>query len=169
MQSEELVELAQSALEDLKARDIRVLDVQKLTTGADFLVVASGTSKRHVQSVADKVIESAKQAGQRPIAALIGKTEGLYRMAHCLGDAKQQANVGNTIELQGAAPLEYEATAHHHKWDVVSGMRVSFAKLVCPDHRRIVQQRTVAARFRRLGQAFGQVGDLFTIPLVDFR
>jgi ribosome-associated protein len=67
MQSEELVGLAQSALEDLKARDIRVLDVHNLTTVADFLIVASGTSKRHVQSVADNVIETARQAGQRPI------------------------------------------------------------------------------------------------------
>lgn len=67
MQSKELVGLARSALEDLKARDIRVLDVQKLTSVADYLIVASGTSRRHVQSVAENVVEVAKGAGQRPI------------------------------------------------------------------------------------------------------
>jgi len=67
MQSEELLKLAQSSLEDLKARDIKVLDVRKLTTVADYLVVASGTSKRHVQSVSSNVVDVAKQAGQKPI------------------------------------------------------------------------------------------------------
>ena len=45
MQSEELVGLAQSALEDLKARDIRVLDVHNLTTVADFLAVIESRIK----------------------------------------------------------------------------------------------------------------------------
>jgi ribosome-associated protein len=67
MESEALLELARTALEDLKARDIRVLDVQKLTSVADYLIVASGTSKRHVRSVSQNLVEVAKQAGQKPI------------------------------------------------------------------------------------------------------
>ena len=67
MHSEELLKLAQTSLEDLKARDLRVLDVRELTTVADYLVIASGTSDRHVASLADNVIEAAKQAGHRPL------------------------------------------------------------------------------------------------------
>ena len=67
MLSDELLELAKLSLEDLKARDIRILDVRELTTVTDYLIVASGTSKRHVQSISDRLIEAAKQQGQKPI------------------------------------------------------------------------------------------------------
>ena len=67
MHSEELLKLAQDSLDDLKAREVRVLDVRKLTTLADYLVVASGTSDRHVSSLAGSVIDAAKQSGQRPL------------------------------------------------------------------------------------------------------
>ena len=64
MQSEELLKLAQTALEDMKARDLRVLDVRSLTAVTDYLLVASGTSDRHVRSLSEGVVEAAKQAGQ---------------------------------------------------------------------------------------------------------
>ena len=67
MQSEALLELAQTSLEDSKARDIRVLDVRSLTTVTDYLLVASGTSDRHVKALASQLVETAKQAGQVPI------------------------------------------------------------------------------------------------------
>lgn len=67
MQSEALLELAQTSLEDLKARDIRVLDVRSLTTVTDYLLIVSGTSDRHVKSLSNQLIESAKQAGQPPL------------------------------------------------------------------------------------------------------
>lgn len=66
MNSEELRELVVSALEETKARDIVVLDVRKLTTVTDYMVIASGTSNRHVRSLADTVAEKARNAGQRP-------------------------------------------------------------------------------------------------------
>ena len=75
MPSEELLELARISLENLKARNIRVLDVRKLTTVADYLVVASGTSRRHVQSISENLIEAVKQEGQKPIG-IEGKETG---------------------------------------------------------------------------------------------
>jgi ribosome-associated protein len=66
MHSDALLKLAQKALEDLKARDLRVLDVRSLTSVTDYLLIASGTSGRHVKSLADKVISSAKEAGEAP-------------------------------------------------------------------------------------------------------
>jgi ribosome-associated protein len=55
-----------SALEDMKALEIKVLDVRGLTDVADTMVIASGTSDRHVRSVAQNVVEKTKQAGFRP-------------------------------------------------------------------------------------------------------
>ena len=54
------------ALDGMKALDVRFLDVRGLTDIADFMVIASGTSDRHVRSVAQRVVEKAKEAGFRP-------------------------------------------------------------------------------------------------------
>lgn len=54
------------ALADMKALEVKVLDVRGLTDVADLMVIASGTSDRHVRSVAQRVVERAKEAGFRP-------------------------------------------------------------------------------------------------------
>ena len=54
------------ALADMKALEVKVLDVRGLTDIADLMVIASGTSDRHVRSVAQRVVEKTKQAGFRP-------------------------------------------------------------------------------------------------------
>lgn len=55
-----------AALDDMKALEIKVLDVRGLTDVADTMVIASGTSDRHVRSVAQKLVEKTKAAGFRP-------------------------------------------------------------------------------------------------------
>lgn len=52
-----------AALEDLKGVDIVTMDVRGVTTITDWMVIASGTSDRHVKSLADSVLRSAKDAG----------------------------------------------------------------------------------------------------------
>lgn len=54
------------ALADMKALAVTVLDVRGLTDVTDFMVIASGTSDRHVRSVAQRVVEKTKEAGFRP-------------------------------------------------------------------------------------------------------
>jgi len=66
MDSNQLSELVIEALEDLKAQDIIKLDVQKMTTVTDVMVVASGTSNRHVKALSDAVFEKARLAGHKP-------------------------------------------------------------------------------------------------------
>lgn len=63
MQIEELKSLVRNALEDLKAEDIVEIDVTDKTSVTDFLFVASGTSSRHVKSIANNVVMEAKKAG----------------------------------------------------------------------------------------------------------
>ena len=62
-----LLKLAIGALEDMKAQNITVLDVMKLTTVTDTMVICTGTSNRHVKSLAQNVAEEAKHAGHQPL------------------------------------------------------------------------------------------------------
>lgn len=55
------------ALDELKAKDVREIDVRGKTSIADLLVIASGTSARHVKSIADEVVKFAKKAGVMPL------------------------------------------------------------------------------------------------------
>ena len=66
MDSETLKQLVVDALDDMKAQDVQCLDVQDLTSVADYMVVATGTSNRHVKAIADEVIDKLKEAGDRP-------------------------------------------------------------------------------------------------------
>ncbi|MCH8176645.1 MAG: ribosome silencing factor [Proteobacteria bacterium] len=66
VQAETLKKLALQALEDLKANDIVVLDVRVQANFTDYMIFASGTSSRHVGSIAAAVIEAAKLANMPP-------------------------------------------------------------------------------------------------------
>lgn len=59
--------VVQEALLDVKAKDIIQLDVSKISNVADAIVIASGTSTRHVKALADNVADEARKAGFRPI------------------------------------------------------------------------------------------------------
>lgn len=61
-----LVKLVLAALDDMKAQDVRTLDVRGLTDIADTMIIASGTSDRHVKSIAHRVVQQSKAAGKRP-------------------------------------------------------------------------------------------------------
>jgi ribosome-associated protein len=61
-----LAELVGAALEDMKAVNVRVLDVRGLSDIADTMIIASGNSDRHVRSIAERVIEQTKASGVRP-------------------------------------------------------------------------------------------------------
>ncbi|ENV46433.1 ribosome silencing factor [Acinetobacter brisouii] len=61
------LKVIQHALQDVKAKDIIELDVSSISNVADAIVIASGTSTRHVKALADNVAEEARKAGFRPI------------------------------------------------------------------------------------------------------
>lgn len=67
MNNEELQRIVVAALEDLKAVNLVIKDVSAITDVADLMIFVSGTSSRHVKSLADNVIEKAKAQGVQPL------------------------------------------------------------------------------------------------------
>jgi ribosome-associated protein len=61
------LKVVHEALLDVKAKDILELDVSAISNVADYMVIASGTSTRHIKALADNVAEEARKAGFRPI------------------------------------------------------------------------------------------------------
>ncbi|MAD46202.1 MAG: ribosome silencing factor [Oceanospirillaceae bacterium] len=66
MQAEQIKNLVTEALDDMKAQNIVTLDVRGRTSVTDWMVIATGTSNRHVAAVAGNVEEKVKEAGLRP-------------------------------------------------------------------------------------------------------
>ncbi len=64
-----LLDLVISALEDVKAQDIKVIDVRGKTSITDLMVIATGTSTRQVKALADSVVAKAKEAGYQPLGS----------------------------------------------------------------------------------------------------
>lgn len=63
----ELIDVVCNALDDLKAQNIVSLDVMPMSEVMDTLIIASGTSNRHVKSLAQNVIDEAKKHDLKPI------------------------------------------------------------------------------------------------------
>ncbi len=70
-----LAQVVLAALEDMKAVNVKALDVRGITDITDMMVVASGTSDRHVKSIADRVVQRCKEAGYRPFG-IEGERDG---------------------------------------------------------------------------------------------
>ncbi len=84
MQTDELKQTALQALDDLKGIDISVFDVRSMTSVTDVMIIATGTSDRHVKSLADAVVMACKHAGVQPLG-VEGEREGEWVLVD-LGD-----------------------------------------------------------------------------------
>jgi ribosome-associated protein len=67
MQSNELVKLVETELDQRKAINITTLDVRNKTSITDYMVIVSATSSRHAKSLCDYVIEKVKENGVQPL------------------------------------------------------------------------------------------------------
>ncbi|MGB0381381.1 MAG: ribosome silencing factor [Alphaproteobacteria bacterium] len=71
MEPRDLLDLAVSSLEDDKAEDIVSIDLQGKTSIADYMVIASGRSERHLAALSQHLIETLKKSGLKGV-----RTEG---------------------------------------------------------------------------------------------
>lgn len=67
MENQQLLQLVENALAELKAKDLVVMDVREQTSVTDYMVVASGTSSRQVVALSNNLVEKAKEAGVQPL------------------------------------------------------------------------------------------------------
>ncbi|MDP1557444.1 MAG: ribosome silencing factor [Nitrosomonas sp.] len=84
MKSNELVEIVVGALEDIKARDITVIEVEEMTALFDCMIIASGDSNRQTNALANHVQEKVKASG-RKIYGIEGAQTGEWLLVD-LGD-----------------------------------------------------------------------------------
>lgn len=67
MQAEASKKMALEALDALKANNVVVLDVHEIASFTDYMIFASGSSRRHVGAIAESVVEAAKASNQPPV------------------------------------------------------------------------------------------------------
>jgi len=67
MTTEQVRDAALAGLEEAKAQDIKLMDVTGLTNVTDYMILATGTSSRHVIAIAEKLVDYMKDHGHRPL------------------------------------------------------------------------------------------------------
>lgn len=119
MNTQQLVEFIVLVLDDGKGRDIKILDVRGKTSITDYMVIASGTSERHVKSLAGHVVEEAKKKEAPPLG-VEGENVGEWVLVD-LGDVivhvmKPQIREFYQLEKfwQGDYAASYPATGTVH-------------------------------------------------------
>lgn len=117
MTIDDLKKLAITALEDLKAEDITVLDVKGKTTVTDWVIIASGTSSRHVKSIANNVVAELKKIGKPPLGSE-GQEDGEWVLVD-MGDIivhVMQKQVREYYDIESLWSVEgLDRTAHRQE------------------------------------------------------
>jgi ribosome-associated protein len=106
-----LLQIAMDALEGMKAVNIKLIDVRELTDVTDTMIVATGTSDRHVRSIAGRVVEQCKAAGFQPMG-VEGERDGEWVLVD-LQDALVHVMLPRIREFYGLEKL----------WDVRPSQR----------------------------------------------
>jgi len=84
LKSEETKKVAINALEDMKGKDISCLEVSGITTIADYMIVVTGTSTRHVKSLSEEVAKQIKES-DGSVIGVEGQRQGEWVLVD-LGD-----------------------------------------------------------------------------------
>lgn len=102
-QLKNLQKIVIDALEELKAIDIIVMDVHRLTTVTDTMIVCTGSSSRHAKSLADNLVTKVKQQGIRPLG-VEGEKDGEWILVD-LGDIIVHVMLSRARDFYGLEKL----------------------------------------------------------------
>ena len=100
---EKLLETVHAAVGELKAKDVVEIDVRGKSSVTDFMVIASGTSSRHVKSIADEVVKFAKRLDVMPLG-VEGEQEAEWVLVD-LGDVVVHVMLPRIREFYGLERL----------------------------------------------------------------
>ena len=100
---DDLKNLILTALDDMKAENIVEIDVNGKTSVTDLMVIASGTSSRHVKSIASNVMVEAKKKGRQPLG-MEGAEQGEWVLVDC-GDIVVHVMQPHVREFYGLEKL----------------------------------------------------------------
>lgn len=115
MELEAMKQAVVDALEDIKATDISVLDVSKLTSITSYMIIASASSTRQAKSLAHNVQEKLRELGVT-ITGVEGEHEGEWVLVD-LGDIVVHIMLQNTRDYYNLEQL----------WGAAEGRRQSMA------------------------------------------
>jgi ribosome-associated protein len=115
MELEAMKQAVVDALEDIKATDISVLDVSKLTSITSYMIIASASSTRQAKSLAHNVQEKLREQGVK-ITGVEGEHEGEWVLVD-LGDIVVHIMLQNTRDYYNLEQL----------WGAAEGRRQSMA------------------------------------------
>lgn len=130
-----LQQIVSGALEDMKAVDVKQLDVRGMTDIADTLFIASGNSDRHVRSIADRVVEKTKAAGFRPFG-IEGARDGEWVLVDL-----------NDVVVHVMLPRVREFYALERLWEAAPVTSAPAAAVAAP--RKPTRRRAAASRAPR--------------------
>ena len=103
MNTEQLTDLARNALDDLKGIDVTTLDVSEKTSVTDAMIICTGSSARHVKSLANEVLVKSKEAGVTPLGSE-GESQGDWVLID-LGDVVVHVMTAQTRDFYALEKL----------------------------------------------------------------
>jgi ribosome-associated protein len=155
LKSKKLAELVVAALEDMKGQSIRCINVEKLTTITDYMVIATGTSSTHIKALSDNVVVKVKAAKQS-IVGVEGKMQSEWVLVDAGGVVVHimMAPVRALYNLEELWDFKAQGGDRDDETDMAA---VTLSESVKPK-ARTTARRTEATRARARKPAQSQTG-----------